>query len=117
MWKVQTTDLFDQWFKGRDDSDRVNIIAAMLVLEQKGPYLLRPYADTVKGSVHANMKELRIQSKGRPIRVFFAFDPRRTAVLLCAGMKAGKEKRFYQTMIPLADKAFSLHLEQLKKGG
>ncbi|MCU5782679.1 hypothetical protein MA04_01979 [Alcanivorax balearicus MACL04] len=48
MWKVQTTDLFDQWFKGRGDSDRVNIIAAMLVLEQKGPYLPRPYADTVK---------------------------------------------------------------------
>lgn len=114
MWEIQTTDRFDKWYNALDDTDRVNVLAGMLVLRQKGPLLPRPYADTVKGSAHPNMKELRIQSKGRPIRAFFAFDPNRTGILLCAGEKTGKEKRFYDEMIPVADREFSAHLEQLK---
>ena len=75
MWQIQTTDRFDKWFDALNDTDRENVIAGMLVLEQKGPLLSRPYADTVKGSTHPNMKELRVQSRGNPIRAFFAFDP------------------------------------------
>lgn len=113
MWEIRTTDTFDEWLDALDDTDRENVIAAMIVLRQKGPLLSRPYADTVKGSAHKNMKELRVQSKGNPIRAFFAFDPNRAAILLCAGEKTGKEKRFYEEMIPVADREFSDHLDTL----
>ena len=71
-------------------------------------------ADTVYGSKYTNMKELRIQSLGRPIRAFFAFDPQRTGIILCAGDKGGNDKRFYDEMIPVADKEYAAHLETLK---
>lgn len=115
MWEIRTTDTFDDWFNALDDIDRENVIAAMIVLRSKGPMLSRPYADTVNGSEHKNMKELRVQSKGNPIRAFFAFDPHRTGILLCAGEKTGKDKRFYENMIPVADREFTAYLENLKK--
>ena len=114
MWEVSTTDRFDEWFEKRDDTDRANILAGMILVQEKGPSLSRPYADTIVGSKFSNMKELRVQSKGKPLRAFFAFDPKRKAVLLCAGDKTGDEKRFYKTMIPLADKEYQLHLNQLE---
>jgi len=72
MWSIETTDRFDQWFDALDDTDRISVLASMMVLRETGPMLSRPYADTINGSCHSNMKELRIQSKGDPIRVFFA---------------------------------------------
>lgn len=72
------------------------------------------YADSIEGSKFSNMKELRIQSRGKPLRAFFAFDPGRKAVLLCAGDKTGNEKRFYKVMISLADKEYQLHLNRLE---
>lgn len=116
MWEIRTTDIFDAWFDGLDAVDRENVIAAMMVLRELGPTLPRPYADSVKGSEHKNMKELRVQSRGNPIRALFAFDPKRTGVLLCAGEKVGKEKRFYKELIPVADREFTAHLERLHKG-
>jgi len=95
MWTIETTNTFDEWFDILDDIDRTNVLASMIVLQERGPMLSRPYADTVKGSCHSNMKELRVQSKGDPIRAFFAFDPKRKGVLLCAGNKTGNDKRFY----------------------
>ena len=77
--------------------------------------LPRPYADTVNGSAYSNMKELRVQSKGDPIRAFFAFDPNRKGILLCAGNKTGDEKRFYKVMIPIADREFEQHLNNRDK--
>lgn len=115
MWKIQTTDLFDEWFDALDDTDRTNVLASMMVLQARGPMLPRPYADTVHGSAYSNMKELRVQSKGEPIRAFFAFDPERSGIVLCAGHKTGKEKRFYQTMIPIADREFAAHLDKHEK--
>lgn len=115
MWAIETTDVFDKWFDALDDTDRINVLASLLVLRQQGPLLPRPYADTVKGSSFTNMKELRIQSKGMPIRAFFAFDLERKGIVLCAGNKAGNEKRFYKEMIPLADQEFTLHLAKLNK--
>lgn len=113
MWQIQTTDVFDVWFDSLDDMNRASVLAGMLVLREKGPALSRPYADTVKGSIHPNMKELRVQSKGSPIRVFFAFDPHRVGILLCAGDKKGKDKRFYDDMLLVADKQYSAHLAEL----
>ena len=70
----------------------------------------------LKGSKHSNMKELRTQHQGRPIRTLFAFDPRRCAILLIGGDKAGDE-RFYERMIPLADRLYDEHLDMLRKEG
>ena len=116
MWQIKTTKKFDEWYTGLDDTDRENVLAAILVLQAKGPMLSRPYADSVYGSAHSNMKELRVQSKGNPIRAFFAFDPTRAGIILCAGEKIGKEKRFYEDMVPLADREFSAHLDELQRG-
>ena len=81
----------------------------------KGPGLPRPYADTVKGSRYSNMKELRIQCRGEPLRAFFAFDPYRIGIVLCAGNKAGNEKRFYDRMIQVADREFTNWLNTLNE--
>lgn len=116
MWVIETTDTFDEWFNTLEDINRADVLASLIVLRERGPMLSRPYADTVKGSCHSNMKELRVQSKGDPIRVFFAFDPIRSGILLCAGNKTGNEKRFYEVMIPIADSEFTAHLKRLNKG-
>lgn len=62
------------------------------------------------------MRELRVQSGGRPIRIFYAFDPRRSAILLIGGDKTGRD-RFYEEMVPLADRLYDAHLEELRKEG
>ena len=116
MWSISTTKRFDDWYLALDDTDRENTLAAILVLKEKGPMLSRPYADTVYGAKHTNMKELRIQSKGNPIRAFFAFDPNRTGIILCGGEKTGKDKRFYEEMIPVADRELTAHLDELQRG-
>lgn len=90
------------------------VLADLLNLEVYGPKLSLPHADTVNGSRHKNMKELRIQYSGNPIRAFFAFDPSRQAIVLCAGDKSN-DKRFYQTMIRIADDEFTSHLTALEK--
>lgn len=114
MWQVITTDLFDGWFSSLDDTDRGNVLAGLLLLREKGPLLSRPYADTLEGSKVTNMKELRVQSKGKPLRAFFAFDPKRQAVILCAGNKAG-DKRFYINMIAIAEAEYQKHLDKLRE--
>jgi hypothetical protein len=70
----------------------------------------------LQGSKHANMKELRTQHQGRPLRTLFAFDPRRCAILLIGGDKSG-DRRFYDRMIPLADQLYDEHLKQLQNEG
>lgn len=115
MWVIKTTETFDEWLVALEDVDRANVLASLIILRARGPGLPRPYADTVYGSRHRNMKELRIQSKGHPIRAFFAFDPKREGILLCVGNKVGNEKRFYDVMIPLADAEFTRYLNELNK--
>ncbi len=75
MWDIETTDTFDEWFDALDDIDRANVLASLIVLEERGPMLSWPYSDTVNGSCHSNMKELRVQSKGSPIRAIFCVRP------------------------------------------
>lgn len=115
MWTIITTDMFAHWLSSLDDSDRASVLAMLLVLREKGPGLSRPYADTVKGSRYINMKELRIQRRGDPIRAFYAFDPARNGIVLCAGNKVGNEKRFYAEMLPVADRQFTDWLNRLKE--
>ncbi|WP_258090786.1 type II toxin-antitoxin system RelE/ParE family toxin [Serratia liquefaciens] len=117
MWEVDNSDVFDKWFKAQSVELQDEVLAVMQVLSEFGPNLGRPYVDTLHGSKYTNMKELRIQFEGDPIRAFFAFDPERKAIILCAGDKTGlNEKRFYKDMIKLADEEYSKHLKNLKKG-
>jgi hypothetical protein len=112
---IKTTNRFDIWYSSLCASDRANVLAALLLLRDRGPQLSRPYADTVKGSRFHNMKELRIQSRGEPLRAFFIFDPFRDAILLCAGNKAGNEKRFYDEMLSVADREYTNYLNNSDK--
>jgi hypothetical protein len=85
------------------------------LLKVFGPTLSRPHADTLKGSKHANMKELRANTADEVLRVAFAFDPQRTGILLVAGDKSGiGQKRFYRRLISKADELFDAHLAELK---
>lgn len=115
MWNVETTDLFDEWFDAQDGATQDKVLAGMLALQKGGPSTGRPLVDTVNTSAYSNMKELRIQHQGDPLRAFFAFDPHRTALVLCAGNKVGDEKRFYKRMIPIADEAYAKHLATLTR--
>ncbi len=116
MWNVEYTDEFEVWWNGLTEQDQDALAASIGVLEQLGPHLGRPHVDHVKNSKHSNMKELRTQSGGKPIRTFFAFDPRRVAILLIGGCKTGDD-RFYDRMIPVADDLYDVHLDELKKEG
>src|SRR5258705_8505649 len=95
---------------------RTEILALSRFLQQFGPQLGRPRIDTLHGSHHANMKELRFSAADGEWRVAFAFDTKRKAILLVAGNKSGvSEKRFYRDLIRKADERFDSHLARLKK--
>ena len=112
-WKILVTETYEKWFLDLTDNEQEDVLAMIDVLEITGPHLSRPYADTLKGTHNVrNLKELRIQHAGKPYRVFYAFDPKRRAILLCGGRKDGKKaKQFYDTMIPLAEREFLNHLD------
>lgn len=86
---MATTKDFDEWFAELDEHAQAEVIAKVELLKLLGPALGRPHADTLKGSKHANMKELRADTADKVIRVAFAFDPARTAIVLVAGDKSG----------------------------
>ena len=111
MWDIE----FGIWWETLSISEQEDIDACVTLLKNLGPKLSRPYCDTVKGSKHSNMKELRTQSKGKPLRTLFAFDPKRTAILLIGGDKKG-DKRFYEKVIPIADELLDKHLKEINNG-
>lgn len=117
-WDVILVGEVEEWFLtlAKEDPDTaVQVEAAINILEQIGPGLGRPLVDRVSGSRHHNMKELRPGSAGgTEIRILFAFDPVRQAVLLVAGDKAGNWKGWYDRNIPIADKRYDEHLRELK---
>lgn len=114
VWKIVTVECFDDWFLGLNASEQQDVLSAILVLEQFGPTLGRPYVDSLKGTDKVkNLKELRVQHNGKPYRVFFAFDPLRQAVMLCGGDKTG-DKHFYETMIPIAEREFLNYLQGME---
>jgi len=115
MWHVATTDEFDEWFAELDEDSQAELIAKVELLKLLGPRLGRPHADTLNGSKHANMKELRADTANRVLRAAFAFDPDRAGILLVAGDKSGiSKKRFYKQLIAKADALFDAHLASLK---
>src|ERR1700677_3104989 len=115
MWRIVTTSAFDEWFAGLSADAQTEVIAKVELLKIVGPRLARPHADTLNGSKHANMKELRANTAEQVLRVAFAFDPERSAILLVAGDKSGvSQKRFYKRLIAKADELFDAHLARLK---
>ncbi|MCC6142414.1 MAG: type II toxin-antitoxin system RelE/ParE family toxin [Candidatus Hydrogenedentes bacterium] len=116
-WRVEIALEFETEFSELGVDVQNEILALARLLQQFGPQLKRPHADTLNGSRHRNMKELRFEADRGVWRVAYAFDPKRKAVLLLAGNKSGvSQKLFYQRFIAVADERFDAHLVRLKKG-
>jgi hypothetical protein len=113
-WEVEYTDEFESWWKSLSENEQTEISAKVELLEEHGPTLPRPHADVITTSRHSNMKELRAKVEERQLRVLYAFDPRRTALLLIGGDKTG-EANWYERFVPIADELFDQHLRQLTK--
>ena len=116
MWKVDLHNDFVREYDELDKDVQDELLAHIELLEQFGPQLGRPRADTLNGSRHANMKELRFEAADGVWRFAFAFDPKRRAIILCGGDKSGvSEKRFYRQMIDRADARFDSHVATIRK--
>lgn len=115
-YEVNFTDKFGLWWEGLTVSQQEDIAARVELLEQLGPTLGRPVVDLVKGSAFHNMKELRCSSDGA-LRVLFAFDPRRQAILLIGGDKSDDWNAWYDRSIPEADELYTQYLRDLRKEG
>lgn len=115
VWQVAFHDAFEAEFDALDESVQDELLALMGLLKEFGPRLARPHVDTLNGSRHANLKELRFKAADGVWRVAFAFDPWRRAILLVAGDKSGGgERRFYRELIATADWRFDEHLAMLR---
>lgn len=113
-WEVEFTDEFGEWWATLDGEQQNVIDVAVRLIEARGPQLPFPFSSGITNSKHGRMRELRIQCRGEPYRVFYAFDPRRTAILLIGGLKKGND-RFYDSMIALADRLYDQHLKELRR--
>jgi hypothetical protein len=111
-WEVEYTDEFEVWWSELTEEEQESIDAAVEILEERGPALGRPLADVVRQSRHQHMKELRPTST---IRILFAFDPKRVAILLIGGDKRGSWNRWYDQMVPVADALYDEHLADISK--
>lgn len=115
-WKVEFHGRFREEISDLPKDVRVELLANLVVLRQKGFRLGRPEVDTLEGSKHSNMKELRIKVLKVQWRFAFAFDPERKAVVLCGGAKSGvSQKLFYKRLIDHADRRYDEHLVELEK--
>ncbi|WP_424950302.1 type II toxin-antitoxin system RelE/ParE family toxin [Deinococcus sp.] len=114
-WEVVLLSEVADWYEALDDQTAELVTAAIDLLAELGPTLGRPLVDTLQGSRLANLKELRPGSAGgSELRVLFAFDPRRQAVLLTAGDKAGQWKQWYAVNIPLAEQRYAEWIRELE---
>lgn len=115
-WNVEYTDEFGEWFATLAEGVQDDVDRSVGLLEARGPNLPFPHSSGIEGSRHGHMRELRVQSGGEPYRIFYAFDPRRTAILLVGGNKVG-DGRFYERMTPLADALYDTYLDEIRKEG
>jgi hypothetical protein len=111
-WDVEYTDEFGDWWAALTEAQQDRIAATVRLLAARGLSLPFPHSSGVTGSRHQRMRELRVQSHGAPLRVFYAFDPRRTAILLIGGDKTGNG-RFYEELVPVADALYDTHLDEV----
>lgn len=115
-WNIEHTNEFAGWWETLSEEEQEDIAAIVTLLEERGPQLPFPFSSGIGSSRHSHMRELRVQSSGEPLRVFYAFDPRRAAILLIGGNKAG-DNRFYDRMVPVADRLYDDHLAELGREG
>lgn len=115
-WNVEYTDEFGQWWNSLSQSEQESVAVSGGLLATKGPNLGFPHSSGINGSKHSHMRELRTAHNGRPFRTLYAFDPRRSAILLIGGDKTG-DNRWYEVYVPIADRLYNEHLGQLKKEG
>ena len=116
VWEVEFTDEFEDWWNTLSVSEQESVAATVGLLEERGTSLGFPHSSGINGSKHEYMRELRSQAGGHPLRTLYAFDPRRTAILLIGGDKTWND-RWYEEFVPRADKLYDDHLEQLRKEG
>lgn len=115
-WDLEYTDEFGEWWASLSEDEQEALDVSVRLLEERGPNLRFPHSSGINGSRHSHMRELRTQSDGRPLRTLYAFDPRRSAILLIGGDKTGND-RWYDVHVPIADRLYDEHLEQLRKEG
>ena len=115
-WGVEYTDEFEAWWEALSETEQESVAASVGLLEKRGPRLPFPCSSGVNMSRHGHMRELRIQHGGRPYRVLYAFDPRRSAILLLGGDKTGSE-RWNEEHVPRADDLYDRQIEMLRKEG
>jgi hypothetical protein len=115
-WDVEYTDEFGDWWNGLTEQEQEALDVSVRLLEERGPALGFPHSSGINGSKHGHMRELRTQVGGRPLSTLYAFDPRRSAILLIGGDKTGDD-RWYEETVPLADRLYDAHLEQLRREG
>ncbi len=116
QWEVEYTDEFEAWWLSLTEAEQASLKASVDLLALFGANLPFPHCSGIQGSKHSHMRELRTQHSGRPLRTLYAFDPRRCAILLIGGDKTG-DKRWYDVNVPIADRLYDEHLEDLKKEG
>lgn len=114
--EVEYSETFGLWWETLDEGEQISVSACVELLERLGIRLGFPHSSAIIGARHAHMRELRVQHQGRPLRILYAFDPRRTAILLLAGDKTA-DKRWYDIHIPIADRLYDEHLQQLQQEG
>jgi len=115
-WEVEFTDEFEAWWGTleHDEQDAIDVVVGLL--EERGPRLSFPHSSGVTTSKHGHLRELRVQARGQPYRVLYAFDPRRVAILLVGAPKKGDD-RWYEKYVPQADALYTEHLEELRREG
>jgi len=116
-WHIITSEAYDSWFKEQSDEEKAQIRSKAFLLEEYGPNLGRPHADTLKGSKKLkNLKELRPLTENHVFRIAYIFDPKRNGLLLIGGDKKGKnEKAFYKDLIKEAEQIYFEYLEKMYK--
>jgi hypothetical protein len=113
-WEVEFTDEFETWWHTLSESEQGKVDARVGLLIERGPHLGFPFSSQVKASRFPEMRELRAPAGGDPLRILYAFDPRRTAILLVAGDKTGDD-RWYDINVPVADRLFERHLMTIER--
>jgi hypothetical protein len=115
-WEVEFTSEFEEWWNALTETEQGRVDARVRLLEERGPHLGFPFSSQIKSSRFSEMRELRAQSGGDPLRILYAFDTRRVAILLVAGSKGGDD-RWYEVHVPVADRLFEKHLKTMGDQG
>lgn len=115
-WNAEYTGGCGAWWNGLAEGRQDDVASGAGLLEELGPAPPFPHSSGIEGSRHGHMRELRVRSGDRPLRIFHAFDPRRTAIPLIGGDKTGDD-RFYEKFVPAADDLYGACLDELKKEG